>query len=68
MKRWNVQYGPDGEVWKVRPAGRVTSCTSQSFITRPSVQGGVFYCSAVDELGALARFVEAWRKKKEQRQ
>jgi hypothetical protein len=67
MKRWNVHYGPDGEVWKIYQG-------SQSFLGAPPstlryiTDGNHFYCDAIDELGALARFVEAWEKRKAKEQ
>jgi hypothetical protein len=55
VKRWNVRYGPDGEVLEVRPG-------LQESVHQPchcaGVQSNIFYCTAIDELGALARFME----------
>ncbi len=65
MKRWNVRYGPDGEVWAVRPGLQEFVTASQSPQIETHVQGNIFYCSAIDELGALARFMEAWKKKEQ---
>jgi len=62
MKRWNVQYGPDGEVWAVKRGLQEFVNTSQSTRIETDVQGNIFYCSAIDELGAMARFMEAWNK------
>ena len=62
MKRWNVQYGPDGEVWAVKRGLQQLVHASPSSRVVLHVQGNIFYCSAIDELGALARFMEAWEK------
>lgn len=61
MKRWNVRYGPDGEVWEVRPGFSEFISSPQSTLIKTQVQGATFHCSAIDELGAVARFMEAWK-------
>jgi len=68
MKRWNVRYAPDGEVWAVRPGLQEFVNASPSNRIETQVQGNTFYCSAIDELGAMARFMEAWGKHKAKEQ
>lgn len=62
MKRWCVEYTPDGEVTKVY-------ASAQTFLgDRPTVMArwdDQYFCDAIDELGAMARFIEAWRKKEQ---
>lgn len=58
MKRWNVRYGPDGEVLEVRPGLQQFVTATQTPRIETRVQGNWFYCTAADELGALARFME----------
>ena len=60
MKRWRVSYGPDGEVLSVGLA-------LQHYVGDPSSpiskdRADRFFCNAIDELGALARFLRAWKE------
>ena len=58
MKRWCVRYTQTGEVEGIEQS-------DQDFLgARPTPINfnGPFYCDAIDELGALARFMEAWEK------
>jgi hypothetical protein len=64
MKRWCIEYDAKGEVTDIFP-------NVQSFLGEPQTSPidlykDSFYCDAIDELGAFAKFKEAW-KKKEQR-
>ena len=59
MKRYCVEYNDEYEVEKIYQS-------RQTFLGRPSsVFGSVtqsFFCDAIDELGAMARFIEAREK------
>jgi hypothetical protein len=59
MKRWCVEYNGKGEVEEIYQSQQSFLGNLQSAI-RPGPSH--FYCDATDELGALARFMEAWEK------
>jgi hypothetical protein len=61
VKRWGVNYTRDGEVlWIKLGLESFASCPSTP-LTR-SVPTDLFYCTATDELSALAQFMQAWRQ------
>jgi hypothetical protein len=61
MKRWKVEYTPKGVALGVTLA-------LQQFVGEPPTairqmpDVDRFFCDATDELGALARFMEAWKE------
>jgi len=63
MKRWCVEYDAKGEVEKIYRGNQTFLGRMPSVVRRGRDD---FYCDAVDEIGAMARYIEA-RKKKEQR-
>ena len=63
MKRWWVTYSDTGEVLRVREGLDRFVGRPQTTVRRPKPYiANPFYCDAIDELGALARFMEAWRQ------
>jgi hypothetical protein len=62
VKRWCVEYTPDGEVTKVYASAQTFLGDRPTTMRRGDNQ---YYCDAIDELGAMARFIEAWRKKEQ---
>lgn len=63
MKRWEVEYSAEGKVKRIEQSDQDFLGARPTPIRRNT---SYFYCDAVDELGAFAKFKEAW-KKKEQR-
>jgi hypothetical protein len=61
MKRWGVWYTQTGEVEGIALGIQKLVGTMQTPM-RIHEKGARFYCDAIDELGALARFMEAWEK------
>lgn len=62
MKRWCVEYTPEGEVTRLY-------ASQLSFLGAPPSQiafrRGHFYYYAIDEMGAFAQFKAAWKKKEQ---
>lgn len=60
MKRWGIKLNPEGGVEDIDPD------VLQNYVGAPStsIRRGLvwFYCDAVDELGALARYMEATKE------
>ena len=63
MKRWRVNYTPDGEVLGVTPGNLIFLGNTPTPINESGYD--TFYCDAIDELGALARFMGAWKEQAE---
>jgi hypothetical protein len=66
VKRWCVWYTQAGEVERIEPGlpTFVGSTWSPRIVVREERDNRFyrFYCDAIDELGALARFMEVWEK------
>ena len=60
MKRWRVSYGTNGEVFSVGLAFQQFLGAAPTPISKDRADR--FFCNATDELGALARFMEAWKE------
>jgi hypothetical protein len=61
MKRWRVEYNGEGVVTRITPGSDALVGLEPWHV---EVLGGDnrLYCDAIDELGALARFMEVWEK------
>ena len=62
MKRWAVWYTQEGEVTGIERGVATFVGSNWSQIEAREERDNRFYCDAIDELGALARFMEAWEK------
>jgi hypothetical protein len=68
MKRWLVRYTQAGEVLSIERGLTALVGAGQSQIESHDEQDNRFFCDAIDELGALARFMKAWGKHKTKEQ
>ena len=64
MKRWCVWHNAKGEVQSIEPGLPMFTGAPPTEI-EPREGRNRFYCTAVDELSAMARFTEAWKKKEQ---
>ena len=64
MKRWRVEHTPKGMVLGVTMSAVQLYVGDPPTPIRQMPDVDRFYCDAVDELGALAAFLQAWEQAK----